>query len=132
MKTKADIGLKPCKHLNINKTHIFWCKTNVNHSFAVDHFRKNEAFFYHPESTAFGRQQPDHIHAFGFLIYFNRTCALHNRYVAQKQNPYDILTPHLLSLTLAIRPMVVPIMPLIGTTVVRISGVIPTTGKQIF
>ena len=33
--------------------------------------------------------------------------------------------------TLAIRTTVVPITPLIGTTVVRISGVIRTTGKSI-
>ena len=33
--------------------------------------------------------------------------------------------------TLAIRTTVVPITPLIGTTVVRISGVIHTTGKSI-
>ena len=36
------------------------------------------------------------------------------------------------SKTLAIRTTVVPITPLIGTTVVRISGVIRTTGKSIF
>ena len=33
-------------------------------------------------------------------------------------------------LTLAIRTTVVPITPLIGTTVLRISGVIRTTGKS--